>query len=46
MLILDLRVVSFHAEVVFGLGKAFLFKYTLGHCDKDVKSDMEIWSLK
>ena len=46
MLILDLRVVSFHAEEIFGLGKAFLFKSTLGHCDKDVKSDTEIWSLK
>ena len=35
LLILDLWGVSFHAavlEVVFGLGKDFLFKFTLGHC--------------
>ena len=32
MLILDLWDVSFHAAVVFGLGKDFLFKSTLGHC--------------
>ena len=25
--------VIFHAAVVFGLGKEFLFKSTLGHCD-------------
>ena len=31
MLILDLWGVSFHAAVVFGLGKDFLFKFTLGH---------------
>ena len=24
--------VSFHAAVVFGLGKDFMFKSTLGHC--------------
>ena len=32
MLILDLWGVSFHAAVVFGLGKDSLFKSTLGHC--------------
>ena len=32
LLILDLWGVSFHAAVVFGLGKDFLFKSTLGHC--------------
>ena len=32
MLILDLWGVSFHAVVVFGLGKDFLFKSALGHC--------------
>ena len=31
-MILDLWGVSFHAAVVFGLGKDFLFKSTLGHC--------------
>ena len=35
MLILDLWGVSFHAAVVFGLGKDFLFKsMSLGHCDQ------------
>ena len=33
LLILDLWGISFHAAVVFGLGKDFLFKYALGHCD-------------
>ena len=32
LLILDLWGISFHAVVVFGLGKIFLFKSTLGHC--------------
>ena len=32
LLILDLWGISFHAAVVFGLGKDFLFKYALGHC--------------
>ena len=32
MLILDLLVISFHAVVVFGLGKNLLFKSVLGHC--------------
>ena len=38
LLILDPWSVSFHAAVVFGLGKNFLFKSTLGHCpfNKDV----------
>ena len=34
LLNLDLLGVSFHAAVVFGLGKDFLFKSTLGHCVK------------
>ena len=33
MLILDLWGVSFHAVVVFGLGKNLLFKSILGRCD-------------
>ena len=32
MLILDLWGISFHAVVVFGMGKNFLFKSALGHC--------------
>ena len=33
MLILDLWGISFHAVVVFALGKNLLFKSALGHCD-------------
>ena len=33
MLILDLWGIGFHAVVVFGMGKDFLFKSVLGHCD-------------
>ena len=32
LLILDLWVISFHAVVVFGVGKDHLFKVALGHC--------------
>ena len=32
LLILDLWGISFHAVVVFGLGKNFLFKSALEHC--------------
>ena len=32
---LDLCGISFHAVVVFGLGKNILFKSVLGHCDPD-----------
>ena len=32
LLILDLWGISFHAEVVFGLGKNLLSKSILGHC--------------
>ena len=32
LLILDLWGISFHAEIVFGLGKNLLFKSVLGHC--------------
>ena len=28
----DIRPISFHAVVVFGLGKNLLFKYILGRC--------------
>ena len=28
--------ISFHDVVVFGLGKNFLFKSALGHCEKEV----------
>ena len=33
MLILDIWGISFHAVVVFGLGKNLLFKSMLGRCD-------------
>ena len=33
MLILDLWGISFHAVVVFGLGKNLLFKSILGRCE-------------
>ena len=33
MLILDLWGISFHAVIVFGLDKNFLFKSVLGHCE-------------
>ena len=33
MLILDLWGISFHAVIVFGLGKNLLFKSVLGHCE-------------
>ena len=32
LLILDLLGISFHAVIVFGLGKNLLFNYVLGHC--------------
>ena len=32
LLILDLWGISFHAAIVFGLGKNLLFKSVLGHC--------------
>ena len=32
MQILDLLGIGFHAVVVFGLGKDFLFKFILGRC--------------
>ena len=37
MLILDLWGISFHAMVVFGLGKNLLFKSVLGRCGKTQK---------
>ena len=33
LLILDLWSISFHALIVFGLGKNILFKSVLGHCE-------------
>ena len=33
LLNLNLRGISFHAVVVFGLDKNFLFKSILGHCE-------------
>ena len=33
MMILDLLGISFHAVVVFALGKNLVFKFALGHCD-------------
>ena len=36
MLILELWGVSFHAAVVLGLGKDFLFKSALGHCERSL----------
>ena len=33
LLILGLWGISFHAEIVFDLGKNILFKSVLGHCD-------------
>ena len=33
MLILDLWGISFHAVIVFALGKNLLFKFALGRCD-------------
>ena len=32
LLILGLWGISFHAEIVFGLGKNLFFKSVLGHC--------------
>ena len=40
LLILDLWGVSFHAAVVFGLGKDFLLKSTLGHCEEERFRDL------
>ena len=37
MLILDLWGISFHAVVVFGLGKDLLFKSILGHGEMTIK---------
>jgi hypothetical protein len=34
LLILDLWGKSFHAVIVFGLGKDLLFKTYLGHCER------------
>ena len=42
MLILDLWGISFHAVVVFGLGKDLLFKSVLGRCVSRDKSYVPI----
>ena len=42
LLILDLLGISFHAVVVFGLGKDLLFKSVLGHC---VKLDSKVLTI-
>ena len=42
LLILDLRGISFHAMVVFGLSKNLLFKSVLGHFDKlEIQSQLK-----
>ena len=47
MLILDLWGVSFHAVIVFGLGKNLLFKSILGRCDsEDGKKSVESYEEK
>ena len=40
MLISDLWGISFHAVVVFGLGRNLLFKSMLGRCDASINSDL------
>ena len=40
LLILDLWGISFNAVIVFGLGKDFLFKSVLGHCDVYISIDL------
>ena len=44
MLILDLWGISFHAVVVFGLGKNLLLKSALGHCEFMIKSHQELFT--
>jgi hypothetical protein len=52
LLILDLWGISFHAAVVFGLGKDFLFRSAIGHCGtllskrsyRTVKLDYLFWT--
>ena len=47
MLILDLWGISFHAAVVFGLGKDLLFKSVLGHCVWSVLwITSKLWKIK
>ena len=41
MLILDLWGISFHAVVVFALGKNLLFKSALGHCEYLILSGLK-----
>ena len=40
LMILDLWGISFHALVVFGLGKNFLLKSALGHCEEERFRDL------
>ena len=46
MLILDLWGISFHAVVVFGLGKNLLFKSILGRCGLELKGKAYINTTK
>ena len=46
LLILDLRGISFHAVVVFGLGKNLLFKSTLGLCVVACRGNEEVVSYR
>ena len=46
MLILDLWGISFHAEVVFGLGKNLLFKSILGLCVVACRGNEEVVSYR
>ena len=48
LMILDLWGKSFHAVVVFGLGKNLLFKYALGHCEGPILPgfNMLFWDTK
>ena len=42
LLILDLWGISFHAVIVFGLGKNLLFKSVLGHCASESRVRVKI----
>ena len=45
MIILDLWGIYFHTVVVLGLGKDFLFKSILGHCDMGREIAMTVYHL-
>ena len=46
LVILELWCISFHAMVVFGLGKDLLFKWVLVHCASETKEAKTMWFLK